>query len=233
MYNFSLSPQLFLSTPLIESESAPELAQQSEKSDETETLEHFKSDTHNSGSLNHLDYYLSDEIDCWATTDDDFDPFNYHKNRCAILYPVFPVNRISYSSSYNDGTVALPVSIYSVGGHKLPGPPPFNTPPKLQTVEDVIRNNNGTEVADLRNLAVSLARDSIFGKQEMIRCSPSGRKNSNTESLDKKKINYIKAVVRSRVPSMSEERFNLVWPLCRGSISKSSQRMCTKAKRKL
>ena len=221
---YSQSAQLPVCTPLVsDSESAPEFLQRSDG------MESFKYETHNSGSLGLLDYNLSDEIESWATTDDDFEPFDYHKRD-----EPNSLSSSSYSSSNNEETAsAAELSTQSQGGHKLPGPPPFNTPPKLKTVEDVLSNHTGTEVADLRNLAISLARDAIFGKQEMIRCSLSGRKNSNTASLDEKKINYIKTVVRSRVPSMSEERFNLVWPLCRGSISKSCQVLRTKAKRKL
>ena len=72
-------------------------------------------------------------------------------------------------------------------------------------MKDVLSNHTGTEVADLRNLAISLARDTIFGKQEMIHSSLSGKKNSNTATLDEKKINYIKTVVCSRFPVCLEK----------------------------
>ena len=56
------------------------------------------------------------------------------------------------------------------------GPPPFKTPPKLLEVLDVLADHPGTGVANLRNLAISLAKDAIFGKDEMMRCSLSGRR---------------------------------------------------------
>ena len=55
----------------------------------------------------------------------------------------------------------------------------------------------------------------------MMRCSLSGRKN--TTALDEKKLNYIKTIIQSRVPRMSEIEFASLWILCRSSISKSSQ----------
>ena len=51
------------------------------------------------------------------------------------------------------------------------GPPPFKTPPKLLEVLDVLADHPGTGVANLRNLAISLAKDAIFGKDEMMQCS--------------------------------------------------------------
>ena len=84
--------------------------------------------------------------------------------------------------------------------------PPFTTPPKLKSIEEVLADNPGNSVANLRNLALSLARDAIFGKDEMAKLSLSGRKN--TCSFDKKKMEYIKTVVRSKVPNMSEGEFN-------------------------
>ena len=84
--------------------------------------------------------------------------------------------------------------------------PPFTTPPKLKSIEEVLADNPGNSVANLTNLALSLARDAIFGKDEMAKLSLSGRKN--TCSFDKKKMEYIKTVVRSKVPNMSEGEFN-------------------------
>ena len=80
-------------------------------------------------------------------------------------------------------------------------------------------NNTGTDVASLRNLAVSLAKDAIFGKEEMSRKSLSGRKNTGV--LDPEKLSYIKTLVHSRSKT-SRVEFASVWDLCQASISKSS-----------
>lgn len=109
--------------------------------------------------------------------------------------------------------------------------PPFKTPPKLKLIEQVLTDNPGTSVANLRNLALSLARDAIFGRDEMLKFSLSGRKN--TCCFDEKKMEYIRTVVRSRVPNMTKGEFNGIWGLCKGTISKSCQTLRTKAKRKL
>ena len=77
------------------------------------------------------------------------------------------------------------------------------------------------DVASLRNLATSLARDAIFGKEKMVKNSLSGRRN--TGILNKEKLNYIKTLVKSRVPAMTAAEFEHVWIMCRGSLSKLYQ----------
>ena len=86
--------------------------------------------------------------------------------------------------------------------------PPFNTPPKLQQVEQVMRDYNGTDVASLRLLTIALARDAIFGKKEMAKKSLSGRKN--TGIFSKHKLDYIKTLVRSRVPNKPNVEFEYI-----------------------
>ena len=113
----------------------------------------------------------------------------------------------------------------------IPPPPPFSTPPKLFPVEQVMNDHPGTDVNSLRELAKALARDAIFGRDKLIKSSLSGRKN--TGNLDKKKMDYIKTVVHSRRPSMSDIDFENIWALCRSSISKSCQTLRTNARRKL
>ena len=105
-------------------------------------------------------------------------------------------------------------------------PPPFPTPPKLEPVEQVLQDNPGTGVAELRKLATRLAKDAIFGKEEMSRSSLCGR--YKTGSLDDKELNYIKAVIRTRVPLMPNVEFEFVWGLCRSSISKCCQTLQNK-----
>ena len=80
------------------------------------------------------------------------------------------------------------------------------TLPKLKPTEQVLADNPGSSVANLRNLALCLARHAILGRDEMVKFSLSGWKN--TCSFDEKKMEYIKTVVRSRVPNMSEGEFN-------------------------
>ena len=57
----------------------------------------------------------------------------------------------------------------------------------------------GTDIQRLRELAIALAKDAIFGKEELIKCSLSGRKHTGT--LDQEKLEYIKMVVHSQVPN--------------------------------
>ena len=114
---------------------------------------------------------------------------------------------------------------------QIPPPLPFSTLPKLEPVEKVMNDHPGNDVATLRELAIALARDAVFGREELIKNSLSGRKN--TGSLDRKKLDYIKTVVHTRRPTMSDIDFEQVWTLCRQSISKSCQTLQSNAKRKL
>ena len=91
-------------------------------------------------------------------------------------------------------------------------PPPFATPPKLLPIEHVLKDNPGNSFAALRILSTALARDAIFGRDEMVRCSLSGRKG--IVSLDTQKLDYIKSVVKSRVPRMPPVEFEYIWSLC-------------------
>lgn len=163
------------------------------------------------------------------STDDDIDILELWQSSIPTSSSVYPssesdTTNISTSESSNVSTIS-PASNSSVVK------PPFTTPPKLKPIEQVLADNPGNSVANLRNLALSLARDAIFGKDEMSKLSLSGRKN--TSCFDEKKMEYIKTVVRSKVPNMSEGEFNGIWALCKGTISKSSQTLRTKAKRKL
>ena len=110
-----------------------------------------------------------------------------------------------------------------------PLPPPFATPPKHRPVEDVLRENTGTSSSSLRNLTMNLAKHCIFGKQELARCSLSGR--NGTATLNETKLNYIKALVRCRVPRMSDIEFELTWEHCRGSVSKLCQNLRNKGRK--
>ena len=65
----------------------------------------------------------------------------------------------------------------------------------------------GTEISKLKDLAVALAREAIFGHDGLAKCSLSGRKNTGTERLDNKKLEYIKRVVRTRRPNTSYVNF--------------------------
>ena len=50
-----------------------------------------------------------------------------------------------------------------------PPPLPFSTPPKLQPVEKVMNDHPGNDVATLRELAIALVRDAVFGREELIK----------------------------------------------------------------
>ena len=110
-------------------------------------------------------------------------------------------------------------------------PPPFSTPPKLLQVDDVMKDYPGNDVFTLRRLATALARDAIFGKKALSKSSLSGK--NNTGCLEKRKLEYIKTIVRSRVPTMSDVAFEALWGKCRSSLSKSCQTLRVAAKKKL
>lgn len=107
-------------------------------------------------------------------------------------------------------------------------PPPFSTPPKLKPIERVMRDNPGKDVTTLRNLTTALAREAIFGRDDLAQKSLSGRKN--TGILDEEKLSYIKTLVRSRVPEMSKTEFEATWKMCRASLSKSCQTLRARKK---
>ncbi len=77
----------------------------------------------------------------------------------------------------------------------------------------------------LRNLAVALAKDSIFGEDELKMCSLSGRKNSKTKPLKPAKLGYIKQLEFSRIAyAMQEKEFDLLWEKkCLQSIGSKCQ----------
>ena len=109
-------------------------------------------------------------------------------------------------------------------------PPPFDTPPKLKTVEYVMKSFPGKDLASLRRLTTALAREAIFGREEMMSRSITGRQK--TERLDQDKLDYIKTLVHSRVPQQSNTEFESTWKWCKQSLSKSCQTLRTSAKKK-
>lgn len=144
-----------------------------------------------------------------------------HPTTSLVSHPILP------------STVPVPPSTLLVSQAVIPSipPPHFSTPPKLQSVQHVMNDHPGTDVQHLRDLAIALARDAIFGKDELMKCSLSGRKHTGT--LDQEKLDYIKMAVHSRVPNKSAVEFEHIWQLCRSSISKSCQALRTNARRKL
>ena len=72
-----------------------------------------------------------------------------------------------------------------------------------------MRDYPGTDVHSLRRLATGMAREVIFGKKELQQSSLRGK--NSTSSLDATKLEYIKNVVRLRVPSMSPVEYEYVW----------------------
>ena len=174
-----------------------------------------------SPAIQFQDYQFSDELDSWnLSTDDELSLSNISNQTRSNSISSTP-----FSDSSGSSTEIGPTEYTNFG------PPPFKTPPKLLEVQDVLADHPGTGIANLRNLAISLAKDAIFGKDEMMRCSLSGRKN--TASLDAKKLQYIKTIIHSRVPRVSDAEFESLWILCRGSISKLCQGLRNKAKKKL
>ena len=183
----------------------------------------------------HKDNILSYE-EFWDTTstDDDIELLDIWKQSSNSNYQSSSDNETMLSTTPAVDSLQLSgssdTSTTSAGDVNVQ-PPLFSTPPKLRPIEEVLGDHPGSSVANLRNLALSLAREAIFGKEEMIKCSLSGRKN--TTSLDEKKLDYIKTVVRSRVPNMTQNEFNCIWGLCKSTISKSCQVLRNKTRRKL
>ena len=138
--------------------------------------------------------------------------------------PVIPSNQLQQNPSSSQGVPHEEPSY-------CPSPPPFPSPAKLIPVSEVLKEHPGSDVASLRDLTIALARDSIFGRDELSHCSLSGRKNTTT--LDSKKLDYIKKVVYSRCPKKSLAEFEFIWGLCRSSLSKCCQGLRTSARRKL
>ena len=196
---------------------------------------------------------LSDDLlSLDASTDDDIailsNPPQWQQQASVRLLPggLDPLYSTSGSSGYESTRsvpapvktpVTAPVTTPVTPPATSPVPvdnkivPPFPTPTKLVPVEQVLQDNPGASVANLRTLSIALARDAIFGKEEMIQKSLSGRKG--TMSLDSKKLDYIKAVVKARVPKITPVEFEYVWGLCRSSISKSCQCMRVKSRKKI
>ena len=88
-----------------------------------------------------------------------------------------------------------------------------------------MQKNPGTAVQDLHRLSIALARDAIFGREALSNSGlDDGKKLTHLD--DKKWTN--KTVVKSRVPNMPQIEFELVWGLCKTSLSKSCQALRTK-----
>ena len=137
--------------------------------------------------------------------------------------PVFPSNQLQQNPSQG--------ASHEESSLDCPSPLPFPSPAKLIPVSEVLKEHPGSDVASLRDLTIALARDSIFGRDELSHSSLSGRKN--TATLDSKKMDYIKKVVYSRCPKKSLAEFEMIWGLCRTSLSKCCQTLRTHARRKL
>lgn len=123
----------------------------------------------------------------------------------------------------------LPPSLPQIQQASVIPQPPFSTPPKLLPVERILEENPGKGETQLRQLTTALARDGVFGREALEKCSLSGRKR--TDTLDPKKVDYIRSVIRSRVPEMSDVVFECLWTKCRQSLSKSCQALRTKARK--
>ena len=162
------------------------------------------------------------------------------QTRCAVNWMTQPYPQPSSSNSYSQASfsnscsqpfnpLTPPQKNEPVPASLLP--PPFSTPPKLLPVDEVMRDHPGNDIFTLRRLTTALARDAIFGKQALGRSSLSGK--NNTGCLEKRKLEYIKALVRSRVPTMSDVTFEAIWAKCHSSLSKSCQILRTTAKKEI
>ncbi len=88
----------------------------------------------------------------------------------------------------------------------------------------------GNDTASLRLLTVALARDCIFGRDVLVKRSIGGRQGY--KPLDPEKMEYIKALIRSRVPEKPKIEFEHIWGLCRTSVGKSCQGLRMSEKKK-
>ena len=100
--------------------------------------------------------------------------------------------------------------------------------PKVLPADDVMRDYPGNDIFTLRRLTTALAQDAILGKEALHRSSPSGK--NNTGCLEKRKLEYIKALVRSLVPTMADITFEAIWAKCCSSLSKYCQTLHVIAK---
>jgi len=128
------------------------------------------------GLLHQLATKVSRTLTQWRSAENSVQLFQLTPDMWKI------VNHSSESLSMNLAQTAESMSL------SYP-PPPFPSPPKLLPVSEVLKEHPGTNVASLRELTIALAKDSIFGREELCRCSLSGCKN--TASLDVKKLDYI------------------------------------------
>lgn len=141
-------------------------------------------------------------------------------NRTLAQPPTNPMLSSASTSDRDDITIQPPAI-----------PPPFDTPPKLCSVEQVMKNFPGKDIATLRSLTVALARDAIFGRDVLAKCSLSGRKGTGV--LCNEKVHYIKQLVHSRVPNKSIVDFENIWSMCRLSLSKSCQTIRNHTRKKI
>ena len=153
------------------------------------------------------------------------------QTRCAVNWMTQPYPQLSSSNSYPQASNPLspPQKNEPVPTTLLP--PPFSTPPKLLPVDEVMRHYPGNDIFTLRRLTTALACDAIFGKQALGRSNLS--EENNIGCLEKRKLEYIKALIRSRVPTMSDVTFEAIWAKCCSSLSKLCQTLRTTAKKKI
>ena len=92
----------------------------------------------------------------------------------------------------------------------------------------------GKDTKTLRTLAVSLARDCVFGPKVMQESTRSGRGQSGQKQLDPEKLQYIKSIIAGRTgKNPTDPEFELIWDKCLTSIGKQCQILRNKEKKKL
>ena len=80
-----------------------------------------------------------------------------------------------------------------------------------------MNDNPGSDVASLRNLTISLAKNAIFSREQLCKCSLSGRKN--TAALNPQKLDYIMTLVRSRICNKPDVEFGVFAEIrCRNPV---------------
>ena len=191
------------------------------------------------------DLMLIDDYPCyWDSAGDDSDYLSWDRpppvhidltpsgtsSSVTTKSALSPTGMVSPSSSSSSIILESSESLTFQPEHPPPAPP-FETPPRLKPVEQVMKDHPGKDVASLRLLAVRLARDAIFGRVEWAKTSLSGR--GPLGRANQKKLNYIRSLVESRIPDKPKIEYDYLWNLCRISLSKSAQALKTNARKKL
>ena len=88
------------------------------------------------------------------------------------------------------------------------------------------------EKGEVGLLAITLAREAIFGNEIMAECTPTGTKNK--KALPQKELFQIKLAIFQLYPNfwLEPERFEDVWRVCHTAIQQACGRQARDAKKR-